>query len=159
MGRERDRCTTGPDFGIQAGARGVRVTDIGISERQRAGNLVRGRRVRGSGQLGLCVWGTCIGGQHRRRVSEQRDAVGARADILYLADDRLRSRADGADIDEEVAAQAEPGQQQRVGPDAAIIGGQEGNGGVTARVGAAVDGNDGSASVPAPVADPSTLTA
>ena len=126
MGRERDRCPARPNFGIQAGARGVRVTDIGIRERQRAGNRVRGRRVRGSGQFGQSVRGTCIGGQHRRRVSEQRDAVGARADILYLADDRLRSRADGADIDEEGAADAEPGQQQRVGADAAIVGGQRG---------------------------------
>src|SRR4051794_20951630 len=68
--------------------------------------------------------------------------VGAFADILCRAESRLRGRTDGADINEEGAAQAKRGQQQRVGADAAIVGLHKGSAGVAARAGAGVESKE-----------------
>src|SRR5258708_5582646 len=92
-----DRGSARPGSRVEDGARGVGVTRMGVSEGQRAGNLIEGRRVAGIGQLGQRVWRTGIRGQYRPRVSDQRDGVSARANILYTC-------AEGAGIDEKGAA-------------------------------------------------------
>src|SRR3954452_3795596 len=68
--------------------------------------------------------------------------VSAFADILCRAEAGLRRRTDGADINEVGAAQADRGQQQRVGADAAIIGVHKGRTGVAARAGAGVESKE-----------------